>query len=172
MIFKSISMANSKFYLKDKKTSNETIILMYFNYNNHVLKYSTKTSTNPSNWNKKNCRVKQQAAHSLEINRKIQKIADAIMDIYLQLQTNNIVINNKILRKKLDIKLDRQEKEDFFTYMKLYIDQKNELKNTTKKDYLQTLKTLKNFESHTSYLVSFENINIDFYTKIAKLYDK
>ena len=37
-------MANYKFYLKDKRSENKTIILMYFNYNNNVLKYSTKNS--------------------------------------------------------------------------------------------------------------------------------
>ena len=34
---------------------------------------------------------------------------------------------------------------------------------TTKRDYLQTYNTLKQFESSTGYLVSFESINLDFY---------
>ena len=158
-------MANSKFYLKDKKSENETLILMFFNYNNKVFKYSTKNSINPTNWNKLTCRVKPQASHSLEINRQLQNVEDAIMDIYHNLQVNDRMIDNKILRKQLDIGLNRQEKEDFFSYMMLYIDQKNELRETTKRDYLQTYKTLKEFANNTGYLVSFESINLDFYRR-------
>ena len=47
----------------------------------------------------------------------------------------------------------------------LYIDQNNELRETTKRDYLQTYKTLKEFENNTGYLVSFESINLDFYNR-------
>ena len=159
-------MANSKFYLKDKNTDNETLILMFFNYNNKVLKYSTKNSIEPRNWNNMTCRVKHQASHSLELNKQIQKIEDAIMDIFHSLQTNDRMIDNKILKTQLDIRLNRQDKEDFFSYMMLYIDQKNELRSTTKRDYLQTYKTLKEFESNTRYLVSFESINLDFYRRL------
>ena len=158
-------MANYKFYLKNKRSENKTIILMYFNYNNNVLKYSTKNSIHPSNWNKITCRVKQQSSNSLLINRQLNNIGDAIMDIYYTLHSNNRIINNKVLRKQLDIALNREEKEDFFSYMKIYIDQKNELRKTTRKDYLQTLKTLKEFEANTGYIVSFDSINLDFYTR-------
>jgi len=158
-------MANSRFYLKDKNSKNETLIFMFFNYNNKVLKYSTKTSVLPKNWNNKTCRVKPQASHSMELNKRIQKVENAIMDVYHIIQTNEALINNQILRKQLDIRLNRQEKEDFFSYMMLYIEQKNELRNTTKRDYLQTYNTLKAFECKTGYLVSFESINLDFYNR-------
>jgi integrase len=81
------------------------------------------------------------------------------------MKTNDRAINNKILKEQLDISLNRQGKEDFFSYMKLYIEQKNELRETTKKDYLQTYDTLKEFERNTAYLVSFETITLDFYNR-------
>ena len=161
-------MANAKFYLKDKNSNNETLILMFFNYNNKVFKYSTKTSIEPRNWNNKTCRVKQQSSHSLELNKQINKIEDSIMNIYHRMKTNDRVINNKILKEQLDISLNRQDKEDFFAYMKLYIEQKNELRDTTKRDYLQTFATLKEFERNTSYVVSFETITLDFYNRLQK----
>ena len=161
-------MANAKFYLKDKNSNNETLILMFFNYNNKVFKYSTKTSIEPRNWNNKTCRVKQQSSHSLELNKQINKIADSIINIYHRMKTNDRVINNKILKEQLDISLNRQDKEDFFAYMKLYIEQKNELRDTTKRDYLQTFATLKEFERNTSYVVSFETITLDFYNRLQK----
>ena len=161
-------MANAKFYLKDKNSNNETLILMFFNYNNKVFKYSTKTSIEPRNWNNKTCRVKQQSSHSLELNKQINKIADSIINIYHRIKTNDRVINNKILKEQLDVSLNRQDKEDFFAYMKLYIEQKNELRDTTKRDYLQTFATLKEFERNTSYVVSFETITLDFYNRLQK----
>lgn len=159
-------MANYKFYLKDKKSKNKTVILMYFNYDNKVLKYSTKNSINTNHWNKITCRVKQQSSNSLFINRQLNKIGDAIMDIYLKLKSNNQAINNKILKKHLDIILNREEKEDFFSYAKRYIEQKSELQNTTKRDYIQTLNVLRKFERHTGYIISFESINLDFYNRL------
>ena len=161
-------MANAKFYLKDKNSNNETLILMFFNYNNKVFKYSTKTSVEPRNWNNKTCRVKQQSSHSLELNKQINKIADSIINIYHRMKTNDRVINNKILKEQLDVSLNRQDKEDFFAYMKLYIEQKNELRDTTKRDYLQTFATLKEFERNTSYVVSFETITLAFYNRLQK----
>jgi len=161
-------MANAKFYLKDKNSNNETLILMFFNYNNKVFKYSTKTSVEPRNWNNKTCRVKQQSSHSLELNKQINKIADSIINIYHRMKTNDRVINNKILKEQLDVSLNRQDKEDFFAYMKLYIEQKNELRDTTKRDYLQTFATLKEFERNTFYVVSFETITLDFYNRLQK----
>ena len=158
-------MSNAKFYLKDKNSNNETLILMFFNYNNKVFKYSTKTSIEPKNWNNNTCRVKQQSSHSLELNKQITKIEESIMSIYHRMNTNDRVINNKILKEQLDITLNRQDKEDFFSYMKLYIEQKNELRETTKRDYLQTYDTLKEFERNTAYLVSFETITLDFYNR-------
>ncbi|MDC0908675.1 phage integrase SAM-like domain-containing protein [Flavobacteriales bacterium] len=159
-------MANVKFHLKDKNSKKETLILLALNYNNKRFKYSTKTSVKPSNWSNKNCRVKAQASHSLEINKLLQKIEDCILETYHVLVANDSIINNKILKSRLDLKLNRKDKEDFFCYTKRYIDQKSELRDTTKRDYLQTYNTLKDFEEHTGYIVSFESINLDFYGRL------
>ena len=161
-------MANARFYLKEKNTNNETLILMFFNYNNKVFKYSTKTSIHPRNWNNKICRVKKQSSHSLELNKQINNIENSIMKIYLRMKTNDRVVNNKVLKEQLDISLNREEKEDFFDYIKLYIEQKSELKKTTKSDYLQTYNTLKKFEKQSSYIVSFDSITLDFYNRFKK----
>ena len=159
-------MANVKFHLKDKNSKKETLILLALNYNNKRFKYSTKTSIKPSNWNTNNCRVKAQASHSLEINKQLQRIEDSILETYHALVANDSLINSKILKSKLDVKLNRKDKEDFFSYMKLYIDQKSELRDTTKRDYIQTYRTLIEFEEHTGYIVSFESINLDFYSRL------
>ena len=159
-------MANVKFHLKDKNSKKETLILLALNYNNKRFKYSTKTSIKPSNWSNKNCRVKAQASHSLEINKHLQKIEDSILETYHDLVANDSLINSKILKSRLDVKLNRKDKEDFFSYMKSYIDQKSELRDTTKRDYLQTYNTLREFEEHTGYIVSFESVNLDFYSRL------
>ena len=158
-------MANIKFYLKDKNSIKETLILLALNYNNQRFKYSTKISINSKQWDSKTFRVKSQVSHSLKLNTQIKRIEESILDVYHTLKTNDETINNPLLKEKLDICLNREEKEDFFSYMKLYIEQRNELRNTTKRDYLQTYDTLKQFEKNTGYLVSFESINLDFYNR-------
>ena len=158
-------MATVKFYLQDKKSKNKSSIRLFFNYNNKVLKYSVNLSIKPTLWNEKNYRIKHQATHCIKLNRQLQKVEDTIFDIYQTLKTNENLITNQILKEKLDVRLDKVEQEDFFSYMKLYIEQKQELRKTTKQDYLQTYNTLKEFEISSSYLVSFESINLDFYNR-------
>ena len=156
-------MANVKFYLKEKNSIKDTLILLALNYNNQRFKYSTKISISPKHWDSKTFKVKSQVSHSLKLNTQIRKTEDAILEIYHTIKTNGGVINNSVLKERLDIQLNRQEKQDFFSYMSLYIEQKHELQKTTKRDYLQTYNTLKQFENSTGYLVSFESINLDFY---------
>ena len=158
-------MATVKFYLQDKKSKNKSSIRLFFNYNNKVLKYSVNLSIKPTLWNEKNYRIKHQATHCIKLNRQLQKVEDTIFDIYQTLKTNENLITNQILKEKLDVRLDKIEQEDFFSYMKLYIEQKQELRKTTKQDYLQTYNTLKEFEISSGYLMSFESINLDFYNR-------
>jgi integrase len=158
-------MATAKFYLQDKKSRKKTSIRLFFNYKNTVLKYSVNLSVNPKLWNQKNYRFKHQATHSVKLNRQLQRVEDTIFDIYQNLKTKDSLITNQILKEQLDVRLDKIEKEDFFSYMKLYVEQKQELRKTTMKDYLQTYNTLKQFEISTGYLVSFESINLDFYNR-------
>ncbi|MDG2058623.1 MAG: phage integrase SAM-like domain-containing protein, partial [Flavobacteriales bacterium] len=158
-------MAKVKYYLKDKNLEQKTAIRLYFNYNNEVFKYSTKLSIEPRKWDSKTCRVKSQANYSIEYNRELNVIADEIMKIYLNLKNSNEIISKNILKDRLDIALERTEEEDFFAYTKIYLEQRCELKYTTKRDYLQTYNTLKEFEISTGYIVSFESINLDFYNR-------
>ena len=158
-------MAKAKYYLKDKNLKQKTSIKLYFNYNNEVLKYSTKLSIEPRKWDSKICRVKSQANYSIEYNRELNFIADEIMKIYINLKNSNEIISKKILKERLDIALERTEEEDFFDYTKIYLEQRCELKYTTKRDYLQTYNTLKEFEINTGYIVTFESINLDFYNR-------
>ena len=158
-------MSKVKYYLKDKNLEQKTAIRLYFNYNNEVFKYSTKLSIEPRKWDSKTCRVKSQANYSIEYNRELNVIADEIMKIYLNLKNSNEIISKNILKDRLDIALERTEEEDFFAYTKIYLEQRCELKYTTKRDYLQTYNTLKEFEISTGYIVSFESINLDFYNR-------
>ena len=158
-------MATAKFYLKDKNSSKETLILLAFNYSNRRLKYSTKISIKPNHWDYNLQKVKPQVSLSLKLNSQLSLIENEILDLYHSMKSNNETISNKILNQFLDIRLSREEKEDFFSYAKRYIQQKSELQHTTKRDYNQTLNVLREFEHHTGYLISFESINLDFYNR-------
>ena len=158
-------MATVKFYLQDKKSEKKSSLRLFFNYNNKVLKYSVNISIEPQLWDSKKCRIKHQTKNSTEINRLLNNVEENILDIYHDLLSKESLVNNKSLKKELDIRLNKEDKEDFFEYMIRYINQKNELKVNTKQDYLQTFNTIKKFEDHTSYLISFDTINLDFYNR-------
>ena len=158
-------MATAKFYLKDKNSSKETLILLAFNYSNRRLKYSTKISIKPNHWDYNLQKIKPQVSLSLKLNSQLSLIENEILDLYHSMKSNNETISNKILKQFLDIRLSREEKEDFFSYAKRYIQQKSELQHTTKRDYNQTLNVLRKFEHQTGYLISFESINLDFYNR-------
>jgi integrase len=158
-------MANSKFYLKEINNTKKTPIRLHFHYDNKVFKYPTKLSIEPHKWCDKTHRVKKQVTHCIELNRQIQNIEDNIIDIFQNMKLNGHTVSNPILKQRLNIKLNRVDREDFFEYIDLYIYQKKELKASTKQDYKQTQRTIRQFEASTGYLVSFETINLNFYNR-------
>ena len=135
-------MPNAKFYLKNPKDK-ECVIRLFFNYGGNVLKYSTKLSCKQNQWDKKRHRLKSQAKGCAELNKILNNIEETILDIYNKLTVNKSYINNNILRDKLDIELGRTNKEDFFEYTLHYIDSKEELATSTKRDYKQCFNTIK-----------------------------
>lgn len=157
-------MANAKFYLKNLKEEESTIIL-FFNYSGNVLKYSTKLSCKQNQWDKKRHRLKSQAKGCAEVNKILNNIEETSLDIYNKLLVNKSYVNNNVLREKLDIELGRTNKEDFFEYMLHYIDSKEELAKSTKRDYKQCYNTIKEFQKHSKYTVTFDSINLNFYEK-------
>ena len=155
-------MATVKFYLQDKNSKKKSSLRLFFNYSNNVLKYSVNLSIDPKLWDNKKCRIKHQSKNSIEINNFLNNVYKHILDIYHK-QALKGRVNNKLLKKELDIRLNKIEQEDFFEYMLRYINQKNELKPKTKQNYLQTYNTLKKFECDTNYTICFDTINLDFY---------
>ena len=158
-------MATVKFYLQDKKSEKKSSLRLFFNYNNKVLKYSVNISIEPKLWDSKKYRIKHQAKNSTEINRVLNNVEENILDIYHNLLSKETLVNNKLLKKELDTRLNKQDKEDYFEYMLRYIEQKNELKANTIQDYLQTYRTIREFEAQTGFLISFDTINLDFYNR-------
>ena len=157
-------MATVKYYPKDQKV-NRSVLRLHFNYNGKVLKYSTKINIELRLWDKNRHRMKSQAMNSYEINKTLSDIENTIMSIYRHAVSNNLQIDNIYLRDKLDVKLNRVEKEDFFNYWEKYLEQKSELAKSTKSDYRQCLNTIKGFEKQSKYRIKFEKINLDFYSR-------
>ena len=157
-------MPNAKFYLKNLKEEESTIRL-FFNYSGNVFKYSTKLSCKQNQWDKKRHRLKSQAKGCAEVNKILNNIEETILDIYNKLLVNKAYVNNNVLKEKLDIELGRTNKEDFFEYTLHYIDSKEELTRSTKRDYKQCYNSIKEFQKHSKYIVTFDSINLNFYEK-------
>ena len=157
-------MATVKYYTKNQK-ADRSVLRLYFNYNGKVLKYSTKINVEQRLWDKNRQRMKRQAINSSEINKTLYNIEQSILSIYHNAISNEVYIDNTYLRDKLDLKLNRIEKEDFFSYWENYMEQKSELAKSTKSDYNQCLNTLKRFEKYSKFKIQFETINLDFYSR-------
>lgn len=157
-------MPNAKFYLKNLKEEESTIRL-FFNYSGNVFKYSTKLSCKQNQWDKKRHRLKSQAKGCAEINKILNNIEETILDIYNKLLVSKSYVNNNVLREKLDIELGRTNKENFFEYTLHYINSKEELARSTKRDYKQCYNSIKEFQKHSKYIVTFDSINLNFYEK-------
>jgi integrase len=157
-------MATVKYYTKNQK-ADRSVLRLYFNYNGKVLKYSTKINVEQRLWDKNRQRMKRQAINSSEINKTLYNIEQSILSIYHNAISNDVYIDNTYLRDKLDLKLNRIEKEDFFSYWENYMLQKSELAKSTKSDYNQCLNTLKRFEKYSKFKIQFETINLDFYSR-------
>ena len=86
-------MAVAKFFLKEPKSKDETLVYLFFSYNNKRLKYSTGEKINPSYWNpeKKKARETKQFSEYPEFNARLKKIKSDILDIHREFLNDEIV---------------------------------------------------------------------------------
>ncbi len=78
-------MASVKFYLKDAKSKDETLILMklYYGFKTPI-KYSTGLKVLPSEWNEKKQRLKERRSSELfeDTNDNLDRIEKQTMNLF------------------------------------------------------------------------------------------
>jgi len=158
-------------------------IQLFFNYGtNKRLRYSTGLKVNDlKNWDEDKMRVKNVVAeiHRNEINNRLTDIRAFLEKIYTKYAiTDNIIVTNKILKRELDIYLNKSNKHDdeslkleLLPFFKWFIKhhQTNPLVTTgkpmgkgTAKTYRNAYTILKNFND-TKCTITYDKINTNFY---------
>ena len=161
-------MAKVNYYLKDPKSKGETLIYLFFNFNNNKLKYSTGENVSPKHWNKDTQRVRRSFVGSEGLNKYLDFLETETERIYRHSVANSILATPDYLRAEL-LKVSQKEtpiEKGFFDILSEYISIKDK---TISKSYLKKVNTLRNslaeFQRDTKYKVSFESIDLKFYDK-------
>jgi len=159
-------MPNVKFLLKEPKSTEVTLILMYFRFEGERLRYSTQEKVHPEDWNSSEQRVRKNKDIPYdEINTWLDKLETNIKSIYRELKNNDEIITKSILKNQLNIKIKGKkiEIEDFFSFADKYIESLKSLKKSYK-SVRSTLNLLKGFEAEYG-KVDFNDIDVNFYRK-------
>lgn len=161
-------MAQAKFTLKEPKGKEDTLIYLFYNFNNQRLKYSFGQKINPKFWNFEKQRVKETKSFPeySEFNSMLNSIETTINNIYRKLVNDEIVPTPSVLREALDNTLsgkkDIQKQISFFSFIESLISNSTKMRGTII-HYKQTFRVLKEYCSSVGKDTSFEDINLDFY---------
>lgn len=165
-------MAKVNFYLKEKKSSTETLIFLSFLYHGQRFRYSTSLKIHPQNWNFNQWRAKVTASHKkgVEINKYLNKLEAHTIEAYEEKISSGVIPTTDELKNYIDSKIDRKidEKNEikaivsFFEYYQNYIDlRKPILAKSTIKSYQNSLNQLKKYCQKALKKNRLEWINID-----------
>ena len=176
-------MAAVNFYLKDKKSTVKTGIMLFFSYNGTRNKICTVESIEPKFWDNNKQRAKQTKAFKVypEFNTRLQKIEEKAIDVYRtylnnneQQQTSETLIKdlikeaiNNTPRKRANLNYD------LLSYTKQFIldsqtgkrlnDKGKPLAYNTTKVYGIFKSNLVLYKKDTGRSLSFEYVEDDFY---------
>lgn len=160
-----------KFLLKEPKSKTETLISMFFRFDNQRLVYSTGEKVNPKDWDAKKQKVKSTRGLSdgESINNVLDQIATISKEIFREYKLNEKFVSPIVIKKELEDRMSiktRKEDTTLFGFIEKYIEEsKREKKESTIKTYLTTLKHLQDFNKKRSYPIEFETIDLEFYNK-------
>jgi integrase len=170
-------MAKINYYLKDPKAKNETLIYLFYSFDDKRLKYSIGKKTHPKYWNPEEQKVREtiNAKNYDATNILLKKLADFIDQEYLKAKANGIRVTQEYLRTQLDDFLYRgvEEIKDFFDYLNEFMEVSSVVKKVRT---IQKYRTLQNqlieFQKEKKFKVAFETIDMIFYEKIMAYYIK
>lgn len=165
-------MAKVSFFLKEPTSKDETLVYLFFNFNNQRLKYSTGEKINPKFWNLNEMRARdtQKFPEAQEFNSRLDKMAGKAMSIYRRFYNDDIPINLKTLRDEFDKEIRKHgienKSKDLFSFIDKFIEEGKGVKSElTLKSYSNTLRHLKNFSDFRKKKFNFEDIDLEFYSE-------
>ena len=171
-------MAVAKFFLKEPKSKDETLIYLFFSYNNKRLKYSTGEKINPTFWNKEKrlARETTKFPEYPEFNARLKKIKSDVLDIHRELLNDETVPTNELLKKELDKRAKLkglEKKDDIFSFIDRYIEESKIIKAPgTIRVYNRAKAHLENYCKEYNKQLDFDNINLEFYNSFISYLTK
>lgn len=162
-------MAQAKFILKEPSSKTDTLVYLIYNYQYTRFKYSTGEHINPKFWNPITQRAKEtkQFREYPEFNTRLDKIENAIKNVFRRLLNDGIQPNNSLLKEEISNELSdhilKPKKKSFLSFVESYITESalNKREGTIKV-YNTTFKYLKEYSSKYK-TIEFENITLEFY---------
>jgi integrase len=162
-------MGKAKFILKEPNSKMDTLIYLIYNYQYSRFKYSTTERINPKYWNPicQRCKETKQFPEFPEFNSRLDKIENAIKNVFRRLLNDGIQPNNTLLKKEIENELSdhrlKPKKKSFLAFVESFIKESalNKREGTIKV-YNTTFKYLKEYSSKHK-TIDFENITLEFY---------
>lgn len=165
-------MPEAKFVLKEPKSSEKTLVYLFYNFNNQRLKFSTGEKITPKFWNSSKQKAKEtsQFPEYSEFNQRLKNIESAVNNSYRRLLNDSKRINPISLKEELIKEL--KDEVVFAKEVKLidWISEEIEKMKSDKKEgsikvYKTMLRHLIDFSIAKKYKLSFDSITLDFYEK-------
>ena len=118
------------------------------------------------NWNKKKERLISTSSNAFNINKRLDIITKKIIEIYYELQNEEIPISTSILNEKFEEKIKgKSNKKSFFEFAYEFVENSGATKTEgTCQGYLHTIKSLKEFEKYSRRRIEWDTIDHKFYT--------
>lgn len=166
-------MAKANLYLKEPKSKEETLIYLFFSYENKRLKYSTGEKIKPKFWNTSNQLARETKAYEEypEFNTRMKNIKSQASNIYRRLLNDGIEVNNKILTKQFDLEIRKSTKEEkfnLFSFIDKYIEESKAIKSKgTIAAYNTTKGKLEDYCKEVRKKIDFEDIDLEFYNSFT-----
>ena len=191
-------MASAKFFLKDPKSKDPTLIYLIFQFNYYEiingkkrfkpLKYSTGEKIQKKYWNPSTYRARNTDDYPQhkEQNARLRTIAAIIEDEHRKVLNDGLTPTPVLLKERLKIRLGKSEpvveKITLFGYIdqliedcksgKRLTDDGRKFSNYTIKGYKTTKTRLEDFQTEYNRTIDFDIIDMDFYNDFLNYFNE
>lgn len=163
-------MPDARFFLKEPKSTDKTLIYLVYNFNKQKLKYSTGEKIHPKFWNKTKQRAKETAQfiEYPEFNQRLNNIETAVNNSYRRLLNDGRIISPSVLKEELTRELRTDElTTKQLTLIEWINDEIELLKENKKEGTIKVYRTLVNhltaYSDKYGVSLTFDQIDLGFY---------
>lgn len=163
-------MAKPKFYLKNPKAKDETLIYLFYSRDGQRIKLSTGETIHPKNWNNEEQEARKNFQGHTDLNNLLNKYKEGIKSIYQKAISEGIPPTQDYVRAQFVKLLFKDKagdsKKGIFDYIEEYIeDNATNLKPNSLKKFRTLSNHLSKFQAEKKYKVTFDTIDLVFYDK-------